>query len=107
MVQAQQELEHRALACSGAADQRDLFARSDRHGEIFQNRLFAIAERDMRKLHIAVRGRFPLRRNRAFRLGKECVDPLDTGHGRLDRLDLHAQALDGGKDAGNVVDDGD
>ena len=30
----------------------------------------------------------------------------DPRHGRLDGLDLHAQALDGGEDAGDVVDDG-
>ena len=49
------QLEHRALARTGAAYQRDLPALLCRHGEVTQDGLFAIAEGHMRKLHIPAR----------------------------------------------------
>ena len=105
LVQAQQKLEHRALARTGAAHQRDLPALLYRHGEITQDGLFAIAEGHMRKLHIPARSGPALGRDRALRLSEKGIDALDTCHGRLDGLDLHAKAFNGSKNAGNVVDD--
>ena len=57
--------------------------------------------------NIAARGILSLLRNGAFRLIKERVDALDTRHSGLNRLNLHAEAFNRRKNAGNVVDDGD
>ena len=106
LIQAQQELEHGALARTGAAHQRDLLPLFHGHGKILQNVPFPIAEGDVRKFYIAP-GSLPARgRDRALRLVEKGIDAPDTRHGRLDGLDLHAQAFDGGEDAGDVVDDG-
>ena len=94
LVQAQQKLEHRALARTGAAHQRDLPALLYRHGEITQDGLFAIAEGHMCKLHIPARSGPALGRDRALRLSEKGINALDTRYGRLDGLDLHAKAID-------------
>ena len=105
LIQAQQELEHGALARTGAAHQRDLLPLFHGHGKILQNVPFPIAEGDVCKFHIAP-GSLPARgRDRALRLVEKGIDAPDTRHGRLNGLDFHAQALDGGEDAGDVVDD--
>ena len=105
-VQAQQQLEHGALTGTGAAHQHDLLALLHGHGEVVQDMLFPIAEGHMTKLHVAPGSVLPLRWDSALGLAEESVDALDACHGRLDGLDLHAKALNGRKDAGDVVDDG-
>ena len=97
-VKAQQELEHRALARACPADEGDLLALFDRHGEIVQDFFFAVAEGHMGELHIPPPGAGLCGRGSALRLAEEGIDPLNARHGRLDGLDLHAEALDGGDD---------
>ena len=58
----------------------------------------------MREHDVAPRGALPLFGDGTLRLGEKGVDALHARHSRLDGLDLHAQAFDGGEDAGDVVD---
>ena len=58
----------------------------------------------MREYHVAPCRAFPRPGDGALRLGKKRVDPLDARHSRLDGLDLHTEAFDGGENAGDVVD---
>ena len=105
-VQAQQQPEHRALARAGAAHQRDLLALLHGHGKVLKDVLFAVAEGDMVQHHVTPGRRGPCGRLLPLRLGEKGVDALHARHSRLDGLDLHAKALDGFKDAGDVVDHG-
>ena len=104
-IEPQQQLEHRAFPGARAACQRDLLALSDGQGEVGQHGLFPVAEGHVGEHHVAPGGGLPLRGDGALRLGEEGVDALDAGHGRLEGLYLHAQTLDRGEDAGDVVDD--
>ena len=106
VIKSQQQLEDCALSGTRPAHQRHLLALLDGHGKIVQDVLFAVTEGHMREHHITPGRGLPLFGNGAFRLVKEGVDTLHARHRRLDGLYLHAKALDGRKDAGNVVDDG-
>ena len=106
MIKSQQQLEDCALSGTRPAHQRHLLALLDGHGKIVQDVLFAVTEGHMREHHITPGRGLPLLGDGAFRLVKEGVDAPDARHCRLDGLYLHAKALDGRKDAGNVVDDG-
>ena len=107
LIKPQQQPEHRAFARACSANQRDLLPFLHGHGEVGQHRLFAVAERHMGQHNVAARGILSLLRNGAFRLIKERVDALDTRHSGLNRLNLHAEAFNRRKNAGNVIDDGD
>ena len=106
VIKSQQQLEDGALSGTRPARQRHLLALLDGHGKIVQDVLFAVTEGHMRNHHITPGRGLPLLGDGAFRLVKEGVDALHARHRRLDGLYLHAKALDGRKDAGNVVDDG-
>ena len=106
VIKSQQQLEDCALSGTRPAHQRHLLALLDGHGKIVQDVLFAVTEGHMREHHITPGRGLPLLGDGAFRLVKEGVDALHARHRRLDGLYLHAKALDGRKDAGNVVDDG-
>ena len=107
-VEPQQQAEDRALARARAANERDLFALPDREGQIPEHRALAVAEGHVRKDNVSVRRRTRARRGDiALRLGEEGVDAPDARHRGLNGLDLHAETLDGGEDAGDIVDDDD
>ena len=103
-VQPQQQLKHRALSDSRPAHQRHLLPLLHRHGEVGEHVAFPIAEGHMGEHHIAT-GLLPLRRNVSLRLGQKGIDAANARHGRLDGLYLHAKALDGGENAGDIADD--
>ena len=105
-VQPQQQLEHGTLARAGAADQRDLLALFHGHREVIQHMFLAVAKGDVGKFHIAPGRPGTLCGNFPFRLGQKRINAFHARHGRLDGLNLHAQAFNGGENTRYVVDNG-